>query len=61
MRKTITISQIGSDVLVSSLMADRRPILALNCRLQVEQVNVMEPDGRPLALALRYLHFLSAS
>ena len=27
-----------------------RPILALNCRLQVEQVNVMESTGDPLAL-----------
>ena len=61
MRKTITISRINLGVLVRSLMADPRPILALNCQLQVEQVNVMESDGSPLALALRYLHFLSAS
>ena len=38
-----------------------RPILALNCRLQVEQVNVMESAGGPLVLALRSLRFLSAS
>ena len=33
----------------------------LNCRLQVEQVNLMEPAGGPLVLALHSLHFLSAS
>ena len=34
------------------------PILALNCRLQV---NVIESAGGPLVLALRSLRFLSAS
>ena len=38
-----------------------RPILALNCRLQIEQVIVMESGGGPLVLALRSLRFLSAS
>ena len=38
-----------------------RPILALNCRLQIEQVSVMESAGGPLVLALRSLRFLSAS
>ena len=38
-----------------------RPILALNCRLQVEQVNIMNSAGGPLVLALRSLRFLSAS
>ena len=37
------------------------PILALNSRLQVEQVSVMESAGGPVALTLRSLHFLSAS
>ena len=44
---------------VSSLIT--MPILALNCRLQVEQVNVMDSAGGPLILALRSLSFLSAS
>ena len=35
-----------------------RPILALNCWLQVEQVDVMESAGVPLVLALRSLRFL---
>ena len=49
-------------MLVSSLMADSRPILvALNCRLQVEPVNVTEPAGGPLVLALHSLRFISAS
>ena len=34
-----------------------RPILALSCRLQVEQVNVMESAGGPLVMALRSLRF----
>ena len=38
-----------------------RPILALNCRLQKEQVNIMDSAGGPLVLALRSLRFLSAS
>ena len=38
-----------------------RPILALNCRLQVEQVNIMNSAGGPLVLVLRSLRFLSAS
>ena len=38
-----------------------RPILALNCRLQVEQINVVESAGGPLVLALGSLRFLSAS
>ena len=38
-----------------------RPILALNCRIQVEQVGIMESAGGPLVLALRSLRFLSAS
>ena len=38
-----------------------RPILALNSRLQVEQVNVMESAEGTLVLALRSLRFLSAS
>ena len=37
-----------------------RPILALNCRLQVEQVNIMDSAGGPLVLALCSLRFLSA-
>ena len=37
------------------------PILVLNCRLQVEQVNVMESAGGPLVLALSFLCFLSGS
>ena len=36
-------------------------VLALNCRLQVEQVNVMDSAIVPLVLALRSLRFLSAS
>ena len=47
----------GSCVLVSFL----EPILALNCRLQVEQVNVIESAGDPFGFALRSLCFLSAS
>ena len=46
------------------LISERRTIrliLALNCRLQVEQVNVMESADGPLVLALRSLRFLSAS
>ena len=31
------------------------------CRLQVEQVSIMESAGGPLVLALRSLRFLSAS
>ena len=42
-------------------VGETRPILALNCRLQVEQVNVMVSAGGPLVLALRSLRFLSAS
>ena len=46
-------------------MCDRllKPIFALNCRLQVEQVNSGNNDigDYPLALALRSLRFLSAS
>ena len=38
-----------------------RPILALNCRLQIEQVNIMDSAGGPLVLALHSLRFLSAS
>ena len=38
-----------------------RPIPALDCRLQVEQVKVMELAGGPLVLTLRSLRFLSAS
>ena len=30
-----------------------RPILTLNCRLQIEQVSVMESAGGPLVSALR--------
>ena len=41
-------------------MADYANFLALNSRLQVEQVNVMEFAGGPLVLVLRYLCFLSA-
>ena len=39
------------------------PILALNCRLQIEQVNsdCAESDDGPLALAFLSLRFLSAS
>ena len=39
-----------------------RPILALNCLLQTEQVNFEDDDSDydPLALALRSLHFCSA-
>ena len=40
-----------------SFVLATNPILALNCRLQVEQVNVVGP----LVLALRSLRFLSAS
>ena len=38
-------------------------ILALNCRLQIEQVNsdCAESDDGPLALAFLSLRFLSAS
>ena len=35
--------------------------MAINCRLQVEQVNVMESAGGPLVLALPSLRFLSPS
>ena len=38
-----------------------RPILALNCRLQVEQVSAMYSAGGPLVLPLRSLRFLSVS
>ena len=40
-----------------------KPILALNCRLQIEQVNsdCAEFDDGPLALAFLSLRFLSAS
>ena len=38
-----------------------RPILALNSRLQVEQISVMGSAVGPLVLALRSLRFLSAS
>ena len=34
-----------------------RPILALNCRLQEEQVRVVEPAGGPLVLTLHSLRF----
>ena len=34
-------------------------ILALNCRLQVEQVNVMEAAGGQLVLVLHSLRFFS--
>ena len=34
---------------------------SLNCRMQVEQVNVIESAGGPLVLALRSLRCLSAS
>ena len=39
-----------------------KPILALNCRLQIEQVNsdCAESDDGPLALAFLSLRFLSA-
>ena len=47
-------------LLVPSLMAASQ-ILALNCRLQLEQVIVMESAGGSLVLALRSLCFLSAS
>ena len=40
------------------MVASYLMILALNCRLQVEQVNVQEFAGDPLVLALRSLHFL---
>ena len=40
-----------------------KPILALNCRLQIEQVNAdsAESDDGPLALAFLSLRFISAS
>ena len=40
-----------------------KPILALNCRLQIEHVNsdCAESDDDPLTLAFRSLRFLSAS
>ena len=40
-----------------------KPILALNCRLQIEQVNsdCAESDDGPLVLAFLSLRFLSAS
>ena len=37
------------------------PILAQNCRLQVQRVIVMESACDPLVFALRSLRFLSAS
>ena len=36
-------------------------LIALNCLLQVEQVNVMESAGGPLVLAMHSLRFPSAS
>ena len=46
-------------MLVSSLMVWwlTRPILPLNCRLQVAQVNVMESAGGPLVFAFYALSF----
>ena len=40
-----------------------KPILALNCRFQIEHVNSVcaETDNGSLALAFRSLRFLSAS
>ena len=45
-------------MLVSFFLFLIRPILALNCR---SQVNIMDSAGGPLVLALRSLRFLSAS
>ena len=47
-------------MLVSSLMAEW-PNLALNCRLQLKQVSLMDSARGPLVLASRSLCFLSAS
>ena len=47
-----------------SLAADLlKPTFALNCRLQIEQVNTYcdDSDVDPLALSLRSLRFLSAN
>ena len=48
---------------VCSLMAMYKPMLAINCRLQIEQVNsdCAESDDGPLALAFLSSRFLSAS
>ena len=47
-------------MLVSSLMTDNANFIVLNCRLQAQQVNVMESAIGPFC-ALCSLRFLSAS
>ena len=43
------------------MLVGSKPILPLNCRLQVEQVSVKESAGDPLVLACSLCHTLHYS